>query len=504
MTAKQDFMRVVIVGGGSAGWMSAAFLSRMLGKNYDITLIESEDIGTIGVGEATIPAMKTFNSLLNLDELDFIKNTQASFKLGIRFFDWYEKGHDYYHGFGRIGRDLEHLRLHQYWLKMYKEGKVGDLRPYSINTVAPDYNKFMFPDARLKDSPLSEIAYAYHLDANLYARYLRKYSENKGVKRIEGKVIKVNQNPETGYITDIDLERGENVKGDLFIDCTGFRGVLIEETLNTGYEDWSKWLFCDRAIAVPCTSSENFTPYTISKALDAGWQWRIPLQHRTGNGHVYSSAHLDDGRAEEILLNNLDGEIKAEPFRLKFNVGRRKKLWNKNCVAIGLSGGFLEPLESTGLYMIQSGLVRLIRFFPDNKFQQANIDEFNRLGVYEFERIRDFIVLHYNATMREDTPFWKMVKNAEIPDSLKAKTELFLANGRVFRECEELFAEESWIQVFLGQGVIPNNYDPLVNNKTEDEILKYLGNTKEVIQKCASKMPSHKEFIDRFCRAETV
>ncbi len=503
MENSSDF-KVVILGGGTAGWMSAAMLSRLANKNLDITLIESDEISTIGVGEATIPAIKTFNTILKIDEDEFIKATQGTFKLGIKFEDWLKKGHSYIHGFGRIGRDWEFLRTHQYWLKMFLRGNYPDIGDFSINTVAPERNKFMRPDTKMENSPLSEIAYAYHFDAGLYAKFLRKFSENLGVKRVEGKVVKVHQNTETGFLTGLELAGGKTIEGDLFIDCTGFKGMLIEETLNTGYENWGKWLKVDRAIAVPCESKGDFPPYTLSKALESGWRWKIPLQHRTGNGHVYSSQYIDDDKAEEILLSGLEGAPRANPLRLKFTLGRRNKLWNKNCVAIGLSGGFLEPLESTGLFMIQSAVVRLIRLFPDKGFEQGNIDEFNRQASFEFERIRDFIILHYVATERNDSEFWRDIHKTPIPDTLQNKIDVFRANGRIFRYNDELFAEESWIQVMLGQGIIPKSYDPMVDIKDEDEIQSFLENMRTVISKCVNVMPTQKEFIEKYCKAPMV
>lgn len=499
-------MKIVIVGGGSAGWMSAAFLSRVLQSRYEITLIESDEISTIGVGEATIPQIAAFNNILKIDEIDFIKKTQATFKLGIKFQNWRKLDHSYIHGFGKIGREWEHLRVHQYWLKLHLAGHPAaqDFRAMSINTVAPEQNKFMPAKLEMKESPLSEIVYAYHLDAGLYARYLRGYSEERGVKRLEGKVIDVELRGIDGFIESIKMESGAIIDGDFFIDCSGFRGLLIEQALKTGYEDWSNWLFADRAIAVPCSSDKGFWPYTLSKAHSAGWQWKIPLQHRTGNGHVYSSGFMKDDEAQEILLNNLEGRPLADPLKIRFTVGKRKNLWNKNCLAIGLSGGFLEPIESTGLHMIQAALWRLIKFFPDKTFSQVNIDEFNRLTNFDFERIRDFIVLHYKANEREDSEFWRHCRNAPIPDTLQEKIDIFKANGRVNRERDELFAEESWIQVFLGQGIIPKNYDPLVDLKTPDEIEDFIKSTQNVIAKCVDTMPDHGKFIDKMCKADPI
>lgn len=503
MQSEEKF-KVVIVGGGSAGWMSACALSRITGGRLDITLIESKEIPTIGVGEATIPAIKTFNQLINLDEDEFIKATQATFKLGIKFKDWHKIGETYDHGFGVIGRELEFLPLYQYWLKMYLSGEEkSPIGAFSINTVAPNHNKFMRPELSMRESPLSEIAYAFHFDAGLYAKYLRKLSEDRQVKRLEGNVTKVNL-LENGFINSVEVDNEKTINGDLFIDCTGFKGLLIEETLKTGYENWGKWLKVDRAVAVPCESSKEFPPYTLSTALGSGWQWRIPLQHRTGNGHVYSSAYIDDDAAEQVLLSGLEGKARANPLRLKFTLGKRKKLWNKNCVAIGLSGGFLEPLESTGLHMIQSSIIRLIRLFPDKEFKQANIDEYNKQGEFEFERIRDFIILHYTATTRDDTEFWRDVRKTPIPDSLNSKIELFKANGRVFHENNELFTPESWIQVMLGQGIIPNSYDPMVNMKSDSEVLDFLSNTQKVIEKCVNVMPTQKDFIEKFCKAPAI
>ena len=499
-------MKIVIVGGGSAGWMSAAFLARVLQEQYSIRLVESDDISTIGVGEATIPAIGTFNQILKIDETDFIKNTQATFKLGIKFQDWRALGHTYMHGFGKIGREWEHLRVHQYWLKMHLAGnpKAMDFRKMSINTLAPDQNKFMPANIKMKESPLSEIVYAYHLDAGLYARYLRGYSEARGVKRTEGKVVDVKLRSTDGFVEHIKMESGEIIEGDFFIDCSGFRGLIIEQAMKTGYEDWSNWLFADSAIAVPCSSDKGFPPYTLSRAHTSGWQWKIPLQHRTGNGHVYSSQFIDDDSALKTLMDNLEGRPLADPLKLKFTVGKRKNLWNKNCLAVGLSGGFLEPIESTGLHMIQAAMLRLIRFFPDKNFNQANIDEFNRLTNFDFERIRDFIVLHYKANERDDSEFWRHCRNAAIPDSLQNKIDIFTANGRINREGEELFAEESWIQVFLGQGIIPKNYDPLVDRKSEEEVEEFINNTQTVIQKCVDTMPNHYKFIEKYCKADPV
>ncbi|WP_122466104.1 tryptophan halogenase family protein [Brevundimonas lutea] len=497
----RQLQSILIVGGGTAGWMTAALLSKLFKGRYAITLVESEAIGTVGVGEATIPAIKKFNELLELDENDFMRRTQGSFKLGIQFVDWWKKGDSYIHGFGVIGRNLEWLRCHQFWLKARAEGRASDFAAYSINTAAALENRFMRADPKMKDSPLGHIGYAFHFDAGLYAKFLRGFAEDRGVVRREGKVADVALDGETGFVRSVTLEDGQTLEADLFIDCSGFRGLIIEQAMKTGYEDWTHWLPCDRAMAVPCARTEPFTPYTRATAREAGWQWRIPLQHRTGNGHVYSSRFTDDATAEATLLANLDGEQLAEPNRLRFVTGKRKQIWNKNCVAVGLASGFLEPLESTSIHLIQSSIIRLVRLLPDAGFDPANIAEFNRQSDFEYERIRDFIILHYKATERDDTPFWDYVRTMDVPDTLERKIELFQANGRIFREDEELFAEESWIQVLLGQGVVPRGYDPLVDVKTPAQIDEYLGNVEAVIRKCVAVMPSHADFVARVCPA---
>ena len=493
--------KILIVGGGSAGWMTAALFANLFQGLFEIELVESDAIGTIGVGEATIPAIKKYNELLNLDEAEFMRMTKGTFKLGIQFVDWWRKGATYIHGFGVIGQGLEWLRCHQYWLRMLELDKAEDFANFSINTAASLDNKFMKPRADMPDSPLSEIAYAFHFDASLYAKFLRTYAEERGVVRTEAMVSNVTLRSEDGFIESVTLDDGRKIEADLFIDCSGFRGLLIEQALKTGYEDWTKWLPCDRAIAVPCARVDPLTPYTRSTARTAGWQWRIPLQHRTGNGHVYSSKFIDDADAEAMLLANLESKPLAEPNRIRFTAGKRRKMWNKNCVAIGLAGGFLEPLESTNLYLIQSAAIRLVRLFPNSGFDQAIVDEYNRQTDFEHERVRDFVVLHYKASERDDTEFWRHCRDMEIPATLQRKIDLFRSSGRIFREDEELFGEESWIQVFLGQGVVPRSHDPMVAIKSDAQIVQYLGNISLTVKKCVAVMPTHDEFIDRYCKA---
>lgn len=497
----RQLQRILIAGGGSAGWMTAAMFARLFKGLYEIVLVESDEIGTVGVGEATIPAIKKFNELLGLDEDDFVRRTQGSFKLGIHFQDWLRPGSSYVHGFGVIGQDLEWLRCHQYWVKMHALGRARPLDRYSINTAAALADKFMRPRTDMPDSPIGQIAYAFHFDAGLYAAYLAEYAKARGVRRREGRIDHVDVNPDNGFISAVTLADGERMPADLFIDCSGFRGLLIEQALGTGYEDWSQWLPCDRAVAVPSERSAAFTPYTRSSARPAGWQWRIPLQHRTGNGHVYSSRWMEADVAEAMLLDHLDTAPVGSPRHLRFTPGKRSAAWVKNCVAIGLSGGFLEPLESTGLHLIQSAILRLVRLLPDAGFDPANIAEFNRQTDFEYERIRDFIILHYKATERDDTPFWRHVRDMEVPDTLARKIALFAANGRIFREDDELFAEESWIQVLIGQGIVPRAPDPLVDVTPVAEIERYLENIAAVIDKCVARMPDHADFIAHNCQA---
>jgi tryptophan halogenase len=495
---------IVIVGGGTAGWMTAAALSKVLNRSYSIRLVESEEIGTVGVGEATIPMIKLFNTALDLDENDFVRETMGSFKLGIEFVNWGRLGDSYIHGFGKIGQDLGLVAFYQYWLKMQQAGKAAPLDDYSINTAAARENKFMRAVNDRPNSPLADIAYAYHFDAGLYARYLRRYAEARGVVRTEGKVASVEQHPENGFVAAITLESGERIPGQLFVDCSGFRGLLIEQTLQTGYIDWTHWLPCDRAVAVPCARSQPLTPYTRSTARTAGWQWRIPLQHRVGNGHVFSSRFISEDEATAMLMANLEGEALAEPRVLRFVTGKRKKFWNKNVVAVGLASGFMEPLESTSIHLIQSSIARLTAFFPHAGFDETDIDEFNAHSDFEFDKIRDFLILHYHATERDDTPFWNYCRTMDVPESLKRKMELFLSNGRIFRDANELFAEPSWVQVMHGQRMAPRSYHALVDLYPDDKVVEYMQNIRGVIANCIRVMPTHEQFIARHCAAKTM
>ena len=496
----QHIKRIVIAGGGTAGWMAAAALAKLLGAAWDITLIESEEIGIVGVGEATIPLINVFNSALELDENTFMRETSATFKLGIEFVNWGRIGDSYIHGFGPLGPDIGLTKFHHYWLSQHAQGLAQDLEAYSINILAARRNKFMRAQRDMGNSPLAEIAHAYHFDAGLYAAFLRRYAENLGVTRIEGKIAAATQRAGDGFVDAVVMEGGRRIEGDLFIDCSGFRGLLIEQTLHTGYEDWSHWLPANRAWAVPCENHHTLTPYTRATARAAGWQWRIPLQHRMGNGHVFCNDFISEQDAADVLVANLDAPRLAEPRLLKFVTGKRKQLWNKNVVAVGLASGFMEPLESTSIHLIQNTIARLTTFFPFSRFDAADIAEFNRQSDFEFERIRDFIILHYKATERTDTDFWNQVRTMPIPDTLAHKIDLFSSNGRVFRDNAELFSEISWVEVFLGQHIVPSGYHPLVDTLSKAKVQEFLGGVKATIARCVDAMPTHEQFVAEQCR----
>jgi len=489
--------KVVIVGGGTAGWMAAAAMSKILGELPDLSieLVESDEIGTVGVGEATIPQINLFNALLGLDERDFVRATNATYKLGIEFRDWTRLGHSYVHPFGFYGLDMRGIEFHHYWLKGRAAGDDTPLDAYSLGVVAGLQGRFTHPRPEQPNSPLSRIAYAFQFDASLYARYLRQLAEAWGVRRTEGRVVDVVQNGETGFVEAVLLEGEKRIEGDLFIDCSGFRGLLIEQKLEAGFEDWSKWLPCDRAAAVPCESSDDQQPLTRSTARPAGWQWRIPLQHRTGNGYVYSSAHLSDDEAAETLLANLDGTALAEPRILRFKAGHRKKSWVKNVVALGLAGGFLEPLESTSIHLIQTGIARLMTLFPTRRFDVLEIERYNRLTVQEYVDIRDFLVLHYHANERTDSELWRYCRELTPPDGLAYKLDMFRRTGRVIREHDELFTETSWLAVMVGQGTEAQDYHPAADILPDSETLQRLAHIREVVAQTAALMPMQNDHL---------
>ena len=487
--------KIVIVGGGAAGWMTAAALSQFLPANFTkIELVESEEIGIIGVGEATVPTILLFNRRLGINEVEFVRQTQGTFKLGIEFVDWGKLGNRFFHGFGDFGPPIDSVPMYQYWLKLHKAGDMAALAEYSVPSLMAEMNRCAQPHQDHR-SPFAAFLYAYQFDAALYAKYLRGYAEQRSVKRINARIVDVKLRAEDGFIEALVLEDGTQIDGDLFVDCSGFVGLLIEKALKTGYEDWTHWLPCDRAWAVPCDGTSPLTPYTRSTAREAGWQWRIPLQHRTGNGYVYCSNFIGDDEASATLMSNLDGKAQAEPRLLRFKTGRRKKFWNKNCVSIGLSSGFVEPLESTTVSLIQNGIGRLIEYFPDRNFDPALESEFNRQATTEIERIRDFIILHYCVTDRTDSELWKYCANMSLPDSLRYKMEMFRARGRPVIYEADGFKEASWISIYNGLGVIPKAYDPLVDRIEGNKIRALLEERRTILRRGVQTMPTHEQFI---------
>jgi len=489
--------KIVIVGGGTAGWMAAAALSKIVGSfpGLTIELVESEAIGTVGVGEATIPQINLFNAMLGLDENEFVRETRATYKVGIEFVDWTRLGHRYIHPFGHYGIDMLGIEFHHFWLKGRTLGDLLQLDEYSIGAVAGKAGKMAWPTPGNPKSPLAKLSYAFQFDAGRYARYLRGRAEQQGVKRTEGRIVGIERDGESGFVTAVVLESGVRLEGELFIDCSGFRALLIGQELGVPYVDWSAWLPCDRAVAIPCTLAGDRQPVTRSTARPAGWQWRIPLQHRIGNGHVYCSAHMSDDEAISLLLANIDGEPLAEPNRLRFLAGHRARAWDKNVVALGLAGGFLEPLESTSIHLVQTAIARLLSLFPTQAFTPVEIDRFNMETEREYVDIRDFLVLHYNATERNDTAFWDYCRNIDLPDGLRQKLAMFRSSGRVFREHNELFTETSWLAVMVGQGIIAGGYHPIADMLSDAETLERLEHIRQVIANAAEQMPGQDEFL---------
>lgn len=493
MNTEQTIKKVVIAGGGTCGWIVAAALSKQLGKVVDVTLVESDQIGTVGVGEATIPPMRVFHKLLGINEQEFMRETSATFKLGISFENWGKKGENYVHSFGVTGKDFYLGEFHDFWLHGLRKGIDAPFGDYCYELKAAQANKFA-------TSPQSKINFSYHLDATKYGQFLRKFSEKNGIKRLEGKITDVIKDQQSGNINALILDSGKTIEGDLFIDCTGFKGLLIEDALHTGFEDWSHWLPCNSAIAVQTASIEEPVPYTRSIAHDAGWQWRIPLQHRVGNGFVFCDKYMSDDEAVALLLNNIEGKPINDPRVIKFRTGRRLKNWNKNCIAMGLSSGFLEPLESTSIHLFMMAIIRLMKLFPFGGITTELQNEYNQQSAWEIENIRDFIILHYHVTQRDDSPFWRYCKNMDVPDTLAHRIKLFRESGKAFQADGELFRVDSWIQVMLGQGIMPEQYHHAVTMMSDKELHQFLNGYRKSINEAVSKLPSHDEFIKQYCK----
>ncbi|MGC6401726.1 tryptophan halogenase family protein [Sphingomonas sp. FW199] len=494
---REPISRVVIAGGGTAGWMAAAVLSKTFADSrMEIALVESPEIGPVGVGEATIPPILTLNRLLGLDEDELVRRTAATFKLGIEFKDWGNRGESYFHPFGTYGADTQGVDFHHHWLRLGR----GDLAEYSLPTMAARQHRFTRP----VDDPRhvhSRMAYALHFDAGLYAAYLRDLSVARGVSHLTGTIADVRMD-DRGHVSALTLTDGRELPGDLFIDCTGFRGLLIEGALNTGYESWADWLPMDRAVAMPTTSSGTPPPYTRATARKAGWHWRIPLQHRTGNGHVYCSSHVSDDEAAADLVASVEGQPLADPRFLRFKTGRRRKAWNANVVSLGLASGFIEPLESTSIHLIQQGVVTLMSLFPDKRFDPATVDQYNRFMQREFESVRDFIILHYHLNRRADSTFWTEMREMTVPDSLQHRLSLFADAGRVFTDAGELFTPTSWVAVMMGQGMMPGGHDPVADTLPAATMQAKLDQMRAVIERGVAAMPTHQAFIDAHCRTQ--
>ena len=499
--------KIVIVGGGTAGWMSAAPLSLIFGghasRPCEIVLVESPELGTIGVGEATLPSIIYYNQLLGLDGLEFIRKTQATFKLGIEFKDWGRVGHRFFHGFGGFGPPIQNRSSFTYWLRLSRSGSMPPYEDFSVATVMARHKRFTSPSGAAP-AVQNAYSYAFHFDAGLYAAYLREYAMQRGVQRIEGTIVDVEVRPEDGFVAAVKLRDGRRIDGDLFIDCSGFRGLLIDGVMKSAFEDWSAWLPCNSALAVPCDRVDELTPYTRSTAHAAGWQWRIPLQHRTGNGHVYCNGFSSDDEAARVLLGNLDGQALDSPRQLRFTTGRRREAWVKNVVAVGLASGFLEPLESTSIHLIMDGVARLVELFPDRDFQPGLAAEFNRRMARQYESIRDFIILHYKLNERDDSEFWRYCAAMPIPDTLQHQIELFRESGRVCILDRDSFEEPSWISIMCGLGLMPKRHDPFADLVDEAGLRTHFERLHQAISGTVSGMPSHSNFIDRYAKAEPL
>jgi tryptophan halogenase len=497
MSGSRKKQRVVVLGGGTAGWMAAAALVKHLSHAADVHVVESAEIGIVGVGEATLPHLRFYVESLGLDEAEFMRETHATFKLGIDFRDFGSIGSSYLHPFGAFGTELNGVAFHHYWRRMLAEGRDDDLFRYSICNVMAAANRFAPPSTDMQ-SLLASYSYAYQFDATLFGPYLRRYAEARGARRTEGKVVRVEQDSESGDVTTLHMENGARIEGDLFVDCSGFRSLLLAQTLGEPWEDWSHWLPCDRACALPCTPPPGpIEPYTRATAMAAGWRWRIPLQHRVGNGYVYSSSHISDDEAASAITTAVEGKPLADPRVLRFRAGRRRHSWVKNVVGVGLASGFLEPLESTSIYLVQGAITQLIEFFPQDRATDRDREEFNRVTDYEYDRIRDFLILHYHATHRDDSDFWNHVRTMDVPDSLHEKIELWRRAGRVEKYTHGLFLEPSWIAVYVGQGIVPEGWDQRAEAIAAPALRGAMNRLRARIADAVRQMPDHADFIAR-------
>lgn len=490
--------KIVIAGGGTAGWMSAALMAKTLVRaGYDVTLVESPDVPTVGVGEATIPSFVHFNRLLGIDENDLLKKVKATFKLGIQFVNWNTSDTEYIHGFSGLGDQGHGLPFYHYWLRWQKSHPEADIEDYFLAATFARKKKFVHPDPKI--SPLlGGLGYAYHIDASLYADYLKDYSTSRGVKHLQANITDIALNPATGHIESLQLDSEEVVKGDFFIDCTGFKSMLLGGALKVPFISWQKWLKCDRAQVVPSgLTDNNFVPYTRATAQKAGWQWRIPLQHRVGNGLVYSSAYMDDNQAQSLLMSQIDSQPLSEPRMLKFTAGMRERFWEKNCVSVGLSSGFLEPLESTSIHLIQSTITRLSMLFPNSDTNTIMAKQFNCEATSEMEKIRDFVILHYHLNNRRNQPFWNDCRNTELPESLQHKLELYAQSAYVHHEHNDVFTEGSWLSVLVGQGLLPANSMHMINTMPDEELDNYMKSVRQHIASLTEKMPLHRDYLQR-------
>jgi len=503
MTDRQK-VRVVIIGGGTAGWMTAGALTKLLPGRCSVHLVESEAIGIVGVGEATLPHIRAFNERLGIDEADFMATTRATFKLGIEFQGWGRAGESYIHPFGTFGSGKGTVEFHHYWNRRRQEtGTVPPIGEYSMAVTMAYMNRFTRPDPD-PDAIESTFNYAYQFDATLFAPYLRRIAEGLGARRTEGRVVDVELDGDSGDVRAVRLESGERIEGDLFIDCSGFVSLIIGKALDEPFEDWSHWLPCDRAVAMPCRTRTALTPYTSAIAMPAGWRWRIPLQHRTGNGYVYSSSHISDDEVATALLGTLEGKALADPKVLRFKAGRRRKSWVKNCIALGLSSGFLEPLESTSIHLVQAGITKFLDFFPHRECDPILIDRYNEEMAFQYETVRDFIIAHYKVTEREDTEFWRYCRHMSIPDSLSDKLTLFRERSEVKPYPGDLFGDISWFAILYGQGLTPEGYHPLADAMSDDDLQLRLAGIRKAIMERVEALPAHSEFIRRCCAAQPV